>query len=71
MISRFLVLVLLLIAPPLSFAADSLDVILKGGTVYSGDGSEGFIADVGIFGDRIVAIGDLGGHEAELQLHDA
>jgi N-acyl-D-amino-acid deacylase len=64
MISRFLVLVLLLITPLLSCAADSLDVILEGGTVYSGDGSAGFTADVGIYGDRITAVGDLSAREA-------
>jgi N-acyl-D-aspartate/D-glutamate deacylase len=35
------------------------DVILRGGTVYDGTGTPGRIADVGIRGDRIAAIGDL------------
>jgi N-acyl-D-amino-acid deacylase len=37
----------------------SYDVILRGGTVYDGTGTPGRIADVGIRGDRIAAVGDL------------
>jgi N-acyl-D-amino-acid deacylase len=40
------------------------DVLLVGGTVYDGSGGEPFVADVAITGDRIVAIGDLGGTSA-------
>jgi N-acyl-D-amino-acid deacylase len=35
------------------------DLILRGGTVYDGTGTPGRIADVGIRGDRIAAIGNL------------
>jgi N-acyl-D-amino-acid deacylase len=35
------------------------DVVIRGGTVYDGSGSPGRRADVGITGDRIVAVGDL------------
>ncbi len=37
----------------------TLDVVVRGGTVYDGTGTEGRLADVGIAGDRIVAVGDL------------
>ncbi|MCA1602790.1 MAG: D-aminoacylase [Acidobacteria bacterium] len=37
----------------------SFEVIIKGGTVYDGTGGTPRRADVGIRGDRIVAIGDL------------
>jgi N-acyl-D-amino-acid deacylase len=37
----------------------SLDVIIRGGTVFDGTGAPGRIADVGLAGDRIAAIGDL------------
>jgi len=47
---------------------EPLDVILAGGTVYTGDDAEGIDADVGIAGDRIVAIGDLDGREAAVRL---
>ena len=44
-------------------AAGTLDVILAGGTVYSGEDAQGTVADVGIVGDRIVAVGDLDDRE--------
>jgi dihydroorotase/N-acyl-D-amino-acid deacylase len=45
-----------------------LDVLLAGGNVFTGDDAEAIVADVGIMGDRIVAIGDLGGREASLRV---
>ena len=47
---------------------EPLDVVLLGGTVYSGLDEAPTIADVGIVGDRIAAIGDLGDRPAELRL---
>jgi N-acyl-D-amino-acid deacylase len=41
-----------------AFAQD-FDVIIKGGTVYDGTGSEGQHVDVAIRGDRIAGIGDF------------
>jgi len=35
------------------------DVLVRGGTVYDGSGGEPRMADIGIAGDRIAAIGDL------------
>lgn len=35
------------------------DLIIKGGTVYDGTGSEGFTADVAIEGDRIAEVGHV------------
>jgi N-acyl-D-amino-acid deacylase len=36
------------------------DVLIRGGTLYDGSGGEGVRADVGVTGDRIAAVGDLG-----------
>lgn len=42
------------IANPYAF-----NLLLRGGWVYDGSGAPPFLADVGVVGDRIVAIGDL------------
>src|SRR5262249_62113307 len=39
--------------------ADSVDVLITGGTVYDGTGAAGRRADVAVRGDRIVEMGDL------------
>ncbi|HSM36197.1 MAG TPA: D-aminoacylase [Longimicrobiales bacterium] len=41
-----------------------LDVIVRGGTLYDGSGDGPRVADVGIAGDTIAAIGDLSGSTA-------
>lgn len=35
------------------------DLIIRGGTVFDGTGGEGRVADVGMVGDRVIAVGDL------------
>ncbi|HLA14964.1 MAG TPA: D-aminoacylase [Gemmatimonadaceae bacterium] len=45
--------------PARSPQAPPFDVIVKGGMVYDGTGAPGRRADVGIRGDRIVAVGEL------------
>ncbi len=40
------------------------DVIIRNGTVIDGTGADGFQADVAITGDRVTAVGDLGGQSA-------
>ncbi len=44
------------------------DVILRGGTVADGTGAPPYQADVAITGDRIGAVGDLGGLRAPLEI---
>ena len=47
---------------------EKLSVILSGGSIFSGSNAEPVVADVGIAGDRITAIGDLSDRGAELRL---
>ena len=42
-----------------SLLAEEFDVIIKGGTVYDGSGSEGQHVDLAIKGERIVGVGDF------------
>jgi N-acyl-D-amino-acid deacylase len=42
----------------------TFDLIIGGGTMYDGNGGDGRVADVGVVGDRIAEIGDLGGSQA-------
>jgi dihydroorotase/N-acyl-D-amino-acid deacylase len=53
---------------PQAEAPEALDVVLAGGSVYSGEDSEAVVSDVGIIGHRIVAIGDLRNRDAALRL---
>lgn len=48
--------------------ADRYDVILAGGEVYEGQGMMAMVADIGIRGDRIAAIGNLDGERANLRI---
>jgi N-acyl-D-aspartate/D-glutamate deacylase len=44
------------------------EILLRGGTVFDGLGHPGFCADVAITGERIVAIGELEGWRAGVEL---
>src|SRR5487761_1867395 len=47
-----------------SVSAQTLDVLLRNGSVIDGSGSPAMQADIGIMGDRIVFIGDGAGKSA-------
>ena len=40
------------------------DIVIRGGTLLDGTGSPGVVGDLAITGDRIVAVGDVGGRGA-------
>jgi N-acyl-D-amino-acid deacylase len=44
------------------------DMILRDGTVFDGTGAPRFKADVAVNGDRITAVGDLGGFSADQEI---
>jgi N-acyl-D-amino-acid deacylase len=48
--------------------AERFDVLLRGGTIHDGTGAAPFVADLGIRGERIVALGDLSGAEARTEI---
>ncbi len=45
------------------------DVIMRGGTIYDGDGGQPFVADIAIDADTIAAIGDLSSLTAESDIN--
>ena len=46
----------------------SHDLILRGGSIFDGSGTEAFVGDVAIDGDKIVALGDLGKATAAVEI---
>ena len=68
----FIILILSACAPDTAPTDESpgevLSVILERGDVYSGEDAAPVVADVGISGDRIVAIGDLNALQANIRL---
>ena len=53
---------------PANISTEVFDILLLGGSIYSGEIVSSIIGDIGIRGDRISAIGDLGENEADLVL---
>ncbi len=50
---------LLALGPLTGWAAERYDLLIDDGTIYDGSGAPGFVGDIAIRGDRIVAIGDI------------
>ncbi|TKJ36346.1 MAG: aminoacylase [Planctomycetes bacterium B3_Pla] len=51
--------VLIILSAFVSDCLEAYDVVIKSGAIYDGSGGQSYIADVGIEGDRIAAIGKL------------
>lgn len=51
-----------------SGAPGDYDVVIRGGTLHDGRGSEPVIADIAIAGDRIAAIGDLSSNTGDIDI---
>jgi len=49
-------------------ANDPYDILIRGGTLIDGTGASRRVADVGIRGERIAAVGELTGHRAEHEI---
>lgn len=47
---------------------ESFDIVIEGGNVYEGSGMPAMVADLGIRGDRIAAVGNLDGALADLRI---
>ena len=58
-------------APPAPAAASRFDVVIANGRVVDGTGAPWFRADVGIVGDRIIAVGNLSAAEAATRIDAA
>jgi N-acyl-D-amino-acid deacylase len=48
--------------------AQEYDVVLRGGTVYDGSGGPAVVADIGVRGDAVAAVGDLGGAKGRREI---
>lgn len=48
--------------------ASDFDILIRKGTVYDGTGAPGYVADVAIRDDRVLAIGDFSDSTAEIEI---
>jgi len=48
--------------------APAFDIVIRGGTLYDGTGGAPVVGDLGIKGDRIAAMGDLGGRTGHAEI---
>ena len=69
LLGALLALVALPVLP--SAPAEPYDVVIRGGAVYDGNGGSPTVADVGVKGDRIAAIGDLSQARGRLEVNAA
>ena len=68
---RILLYLTVLLTAACSSSGPDFDVVVRGGTVYDGLGGAGYVADIGVRGERIAAIGDLSNSDAVLDVDAA
>ncbi len=66
--TRLIAAFALFAAAPLGQPAQGLDLIVRNGTIIDGSGGRRFQGDVGVRGDRIVAIGNLASQKAKTEI---
>ena len=64
--NRALLCVIVLIISACNTTVTHYDLLIKNGTVYDGSGGQAYVADIGVNGDRVVAIGQLQASANEL-----
>ncbi len=48
--------------------SDSVDLVLRGGTIHDGSGGAPFVGDIAVVGDSIVAVGDIGNRRGRTEV---
>ena len=48
--------------------SNSYDIVVRNGTIVDGSGSPGFVGDIAIDGDSIVAVGDIGNASGDVEI---
>ncbi len=67
--SRTVLAAVLLLASLSAFSAEPFDLVFERGRIVDGTGAPWFVADVGVRGDRIAAIGDLSKEKAKRRVN--
>jgi N-acyl-D-amino-acid deacylase len=70
-VTRLKVFLLTALVPAVACTSPDYDVVIRGGTVYDGSGGAPTVADVGIAGDTVAAIGSLADASGRVEIDAA